>query len=140
MKKLLITSILVLIIISSACTITDKFSLLDYFSGQYFVYTKSSADSGIDLGFCHMSTSPAAQQEIIGESIKVTNFEPVSALKQLNAKLIKTEVLSDGMVVLYGYTKLIGDKVNIDNHDVNIQIACKDEYCIIGWPLILGSF
>ena len=32
------------------------------------------------------------------------------------------------------------EKVEIENKNVNIQIAQNDDYSIIGWPLILGSY
>ena len=139
MKKLLIASVLFLILISGAKNDYD-FTLLDYFSGQYKSYASTQTEGATNLGFCYMSNNIQNKKMIIGESIKISNFEPVSALSCLEAKLVKTEVLEDGTTVLYGYTKLIKETVTIEGELVNLQIACVDDYCIVGWPLILGSF
>ena len=139
MKKLFITSILILILLGYIKP-NKNFSLLDYFSGEYNVYTSSYVNPSTDLGFCYMSDERNDGSNVIGESIKIYNFEPISCLKVLNAELVKTEVLSDGKIVLYAYTNLITDKVVIDSNEVNLQIACAEDYCVVGWPLILGSF
>ena len=119
--------------------LTSSFSLLDYFYGDYRVYTSTELEDSLNLGFCYMSNSKA-QKNVVGESLKINNFEPVSALKTLKAKMIKTEHLEDGTTVLYAYTNLIDKTVEVENKKVNLQIACKDDFCVIGWPLILGSF
>ena len=97
-------------------------------------------ESSTDLGFCYMSVDKKVSDNVVGESIKISNFEPISAMKALNAKLIKTETLSNGTIVMYAYTHLIDDTVSVENKKVNLQIACAEDYCIVGWPLILGSF
>ncbi len=78
--------------------------------------------------------------KVVGESIKIENFEPIAGLKTLKAKVVATENLDNGATVIYAYTNLIKDSVKIANNDVNLQIAHYDEYTVIGWPLILGSF
>ena len=40
----------------------------------------------------------------------------------------------------YSYSPLIKKSLNIENNNVNLQIAYKNDSSIIGWPLILGSF
>lgn len=139
MKKFLIIITMFLILIMSGRNKTD-FSLLQYFSGEYCCYTETDMGSGVNLGFCYMQTSNENTNKIIGESLKIENFEPISALKKLKAKLVKTECLEDGTVVMYAYSDLISQNVMVENNKVNLQIAQKDEYSIIGWPLILGSF
>ena len=79
-------------------------------------------------------------EEIVGESITISNIEIISVLETLNAKLIKTECLDDSTIVLYAYSDKIKDSVKVDDQLVNLQIACKDSITVIGWPLILGSF
>ena len=54
--------------------------------------------------------------------------------------IVKTECLSSGLVIIYAYTNLINDYVEVDNKKVNIQIANIEDCSVIGWPLILGSF
>lgn len=139
MKKLLVV-LIVFVVLLTGVELKQNFSLLDYFSGEYSVYTSTSNGKDcVDLGFCYMNSKPA-KKDVVGESIKIKDFEPVNALKTLSAKVVTTEFLDDGTTVIYAYTKLIYDSVKIDNKNVNLQIAHNEEYCVIGWPLILGSF
>ena len=138
MKKLMVACLLFLVLLSGVKH--SKFSLLDYFSGEYSVYTKETVQGSTDLGFCHVSNETNNGNDVIGESVRVKNFEPISALETLNAELIKTEVLDTGTVVMYAFTDLIDENVELDGKSVNLQLAVYDDYCIIGWPLILGSF
>ena len=137
MKKMLIIILLFFILISNLQPKTD-FTLLNFFDGEYSAYTNSNSDNGVDLGFC--SITKVATDKTIGESMKVSNILVGDAIEKLNLKVLKTEVLDTGVNVIYGHTKKIGESVTIQNKKVNIQIACYDDYFIIGWPLILGSF
>ena len=140
MKKFLIIISMFLVLICSRDAKND-FTLLDYFSGEYSAYTETSqSENCINLGFCYMQDEVVKENELVGESLKIYNFEPISALEKLNAKLVKTEYLDNGTTVIYAYTNLIKEKVEVENKTVNIQIAQNDEYSIIGWPLILGSY
>ena len=119
---------------------TERFTLLDYFSGEYVAYTSSSSgDDCIDLGFCYMNSKPVTNG-VIGESIVIHNLEIGDAINLLNARVLKTECLEDGTTVIYAYSNLIKDKVDLDGKKVNLQIANKNDRTVIGWPLILGSF
>lgn len=140
MKKILIVIALFLILIGSR-NVENEFSLLDYFSGEYTAYTeKAIGEACVDLGFCYMQNSSVNESELIGESLKIENFEPSSALDVLNAKVVKTEYLDNGTVIIYAYSNHITNSVEVENQKVNLQIAHNDEYSVIGWPLILGSF
>ena len=139
MKKIIILVIMLLIIIGNV-KCDDQFSLLDYFSGEYTVYTSTpNGDNGLNLGFCYMNSKPTTK-DVVGESIKVENLEIDSVLKELSARVVKTECLEDATVVLYLYTALINDSVSVFGKNVNLQIAIKEDYSVIGWPLILGSY
>ena len=138
MKKLLIVIFIFLILVVGKQENTT-FTLLDYFSGEYTVYTSSAVDSGVDLGFCYMNSKPVSEN-IVGESLAVNNFEIANAIKVLNARVVKTEYLDDGTTVIYAYTNLIRESVKVGNENVNLQIATRNDRTIIGWPLILGSF
>lgn len=138
MKKFFIVIIMFLILASSFQT--RDFSLLDYFDGDYTAYTEiSTNENSVDLGFCYMQRNLENKKYLVGESLKVYNFEIGSALSKLKAKVVKTEVVNDE-VVIYAYTSLIKDNVKVENKLVNLQIASKNDYSVIGWPLILGSF
>ena len=119
----------------------QSFSLTDYFSGEYYAYTeKPASENYIFLGFCYMNKGKVINKDIIGESMVIKNFEPISAIKTLNAKIIKTEVLENGAVVIYAFSSLINKNVTLENEKVNLQIAHYANYSVIGSPLILGSF
>ena len=130
----------IFIVLLGTTNIQKDFSLLNYFSGEYTVYTsnKSGTDS-VNLGFCYMN-SQKVDEHIVGESMVIKNLEVSSAIQTLNAKVIKTEYLEDGTTVIYAFTNLIEEKVNVSGNLINIQIAIKEERTVIGWPLILGSF
>lgn len=139
MKKIIIVSLIFLIILSGVKT-ESKFSLLNYFSGDYTVYTSDSkGEDGVDLGFCYMN-SKHTTGNIIAESMVIENLEIGNALETLNARVVKTEYLDDGTSIIYAHTILIDDSVEISEGRVNLQIATRDERSVIGWPLILGSY
>lgn len=138
MKKFLIVLTMFAILLATQ-NIKNDFTLLDYFSGEYIAYTQTANEFATNLGFCYMQTNKVDAKSLIGESLKIENFEPVSALKTLNANIIKTEYI-EGRIVIYAYSPFINKDVIIDNQKVNLQIAQTDEYTILGWPLILGSF
>ena len=135
MKKLILFILITNIILINMQS--TQFTLKDYFNGEYFCYTSANI-CGTDLGFCKLTTSN--NNEKIGESVKIHNLELGSALKTLNAKVIKTEYLSNDTIIIYAYSNLIPTNVKLFNTNVNIQFAIKDGFTTIGWPLILGSF
>ena len=138
MKKFLMFIIIFAILISGIPK--HKFSLLDYFEGDYISYTSTPVgESYINLGSCYMNYVPTSKS-LVGESITIKNFEPSQALDVLDAKVVKTEYLQDGATVIYAFSNLIPKTVKVDNKKVNIQIAYYETYSIVGWPLILGSF
>ena len=117
-----------------------EFSLLDYFEGDYVYYTNNqNSEKYINLGCFYMNYGEPCV-DVIGESMTIYNFEPISAIKQLSAEIVKTECLQDGTVVIYAYTNKINKSVEVENEKINIQIAQYDNYSVIGWPLILGGF
>ena len=140
MKKILIVVVLFMILITNLNQNQD-FSLLDYFNGEYYSYTTAPVgDNFVNLGNCYMNFSSTRANNIIGESMVIKNFEVSNAIKVLNAQVKKTEYLQDGTVVIYAFTNKINRDVNIDGEKVNLQIACYEDYSVLGWPLILGSF
>jgi len=139
MKKILIVIVMFLIILSGTKT-ANTFSLLNYFSGEYSVYTSlDNGGEGTNLGFCFMNSMPESQN-VVGESIIVENLEVATAISVLKARVVQTEYLDDGTIVIYAFTSLINDRVEVSGKSVNIQIATKNERTVIGWPLILGSY
>ena len=139
MKKIAVVLIVFLIILSGVKYEND-FTLLNYFSGEYVVYTSEDVEgSGVDLGFCYMNTEPV-KNHVVGESVKVRNLEVGKALSTLNARVVNTEYLENDLTVIYAYTNLIKEKVEVSGNLVNLQIAMREDYVIIGWPLILGSY
>ncbi len=139
MKKIIVVIIMFLIILN--CSKNEKqFSLLSYFSGEYIAYTSvNGGEDCVDLGFCYVNTKPV-KDCVIGESITIEDCEVSSALLKLNARVVKTEYLENGTTVIYAFSNLINEKVDVFGKNVNIQMAIKDNRTIIGWPLILGSF
>ena len=138
MKKMCVVIVVFLILLSCAET-NESFTLLNYFSGEYTVYTSTNSNNGKYLGFCYMSETQTSK-DVIGESLVIYNLELDSALKNLNANVVKTEYLDDGTVVIYAHTNLINKTEKVGGKRINLQIAHKNDRFVIGWPLILGSF
>ncbi len=139
MKKFCLVATLFVILLSGRGE--PQFSLTNYFSGEYVYYTETVVDEhSISLGFCYMNEGQSRVQNVIGESMRIDNFEPASAIKTLRAKVIKTEYIESGAVIIYAHTDLLDREVSVFNEKVNLQIAYYEDYSVIGWPLILGSF
>ena len=139
MKKLMIVIFMCLILVVGKHEST-QFTLLDYFIGDYTAYTSSEVDSdSVNLGFCYMNSKPISKH-LVGESIILKDCEAGAVIKTLNANVVKKEWLEDGTVVIYAYSSLIEKQVKVENKNVNLQIAIKENSIIVGWPLILGSF
>ena len=115
------------------------FSLLNYFDGEYVAYTNSNNFGGTNLGICYMTENKKVKSKI-GESMVIKNFEAGAAIKSLQAKVIKTEHLPTGASVIDAYSNLIPQHISVDGQKSNLQIACYEDYVVIGWPAILGSF
>ncbi len=127
-------------VILSAYYNKKTFTLRDYFSGDYEMYSLND-DGGecVNLGFCYIN-SESRLKGVIGERMVIKNMELEAALKSLKARVVKTEYLEDGTNVVYAHTNLINDAVEIFSDWVNLQIAFKNNRYVVGWPLILGSF
>ena len=140
MKKLFVVIVVFLILIANV-GVKNNFTLLDYFDGEYYAYSNSPISNHyIFLGSCYMNIGEVNSNDIVGESMIIENFEPIAAIEELNGKIIFTEFLDTGASVIYAYTDQIGRYVNVNGEKVNIQIAQYNDYSVIGWPLILGSF
>ena len=140
MKKLFVVIVVFLILIGNV-GVKNNFTLLDYFDGEYYAYSNSPISNHyIFLGSCYMNIGEVNSNDIVGESMIIENFEPIAAIEELNGKIIFTEFLDTGASVIYAYTDKIGRYVNVNGEKVNIQIAQYNDYSVIGWPLILGSF
>ena len=138
MKKFIFFIVISIILISSKHN-SQQFSLNNYFNGTYYCYTNTATNNSVDLGFCNLSTKQEKPNIIIGESIKVENLEIGTAIKELKAKVIKTEYLNN-QTIIYAFSPLIKTNIILNNKKVNLQISIKNNISTIGWPLILGSF
>ena len=138
MKKMCVVIVVFLILLSCVET-RENFTLLNYFSGEYTVYTSTNSNNGKYLGFCYMNETKTSK-DVVGESLVIYDLELESALNTLKATVVKTEYLDDGTVVVYAYTNLINKTEKVGGKRVNLQIAHKNQRFVVGWPLILGSF
>ena len=73
MKKIILIA-LVMLILTCVLTENKQFSLLDYFEGDYTVYSSQSVgENSVNLGFCYMNTE-RVDNHVVGESIKIKNL------------------------------------------------------------------
>lgn len=145
MKKIIIILLLCLLFICSIWVKPKEFTLRDYFdSGILHIYTKRPInETSIYLVGTYMSSSTkgATKEDIIGESLYFNNLEINSALTTLKAKVKFTEYIQEQhLTIIYAYSSLIPSYEIVDNVKVNLQISTCNEYSVIGWPLIYGSF
>lgn len=145
MKKIIVMLMLCLLFACSIFIKPNHFTLTDYFdSGILHIYTKRPInETSLALSNIYISSSNdgASAGDIVGESLYFTNLEVDAALKKLCAQVKFTEYLSEQrLTTIYAYSKLIHSHKFIDKVKVNLQISIADEYAVIGWPVIYGSF
>jgi len=130
MKKIFILLILLTILLLNSYTTKPDFSFSNYFNvGTLTQYTDENMKN---LKY---------KKSILGESIYFTNLNVENALNKLKAKIQFTEYIANkDLSILYCTSPLINKNVKVKNKSVNLQIAITEEYVVIGWPLILGSF
>ena len=145
MKKVIVVLILSLLFACSVFVKPKEFSLQNYFdAGLLHIYTSRPInETSIALANTYISTSSKGikKGDILGESLYFNNLEIGSAIKKLKAKVKFTEYLDNqNLTIIYAYTNLISKYEMVNNVKINLQISTCDEYSIIGWPLIYGSF
>ena len=145
MKKIIVILVFCLLFVCSIAIKPKTFSLQNYFdSGLLHIYTKRPInETSIPLANTYMSSnsSGAKKDEIIGESLYFKNLEIGSAINKLKAKVKFTEYIDNqNLTIIYAYSKLIPKYEMVNNMKINLQISTCDEYSVIGWPLIYGSF
>ena len=145
MKKIFIILILCLLFICSIFVSPKEFSLKNYFNtGILHIYTKRPInETSMPLVNLYISSSSkgATKDDIIGESLYFDNLEIDSDLTTLKAKVKFTEYLDEqNLTVIYAYSNLIKTHKIVNNIKINLQISTCNEYSVIGWPLIYGSF
>ena len=138
MKKIFVLILVLSLIIINAFYWRKNFSFRDYFSsGNLTQYTANLKPYTPKLFRKFLSN----KKDVVGESIYFENLEVGEALKTLQAEVKYTEYLEDmNLTVLYCYTDKIKDSVYTNNYKINLQIASCENYTVIGWPMILGSF
>lgn len=145
MKKIIIVLILCLVFSCNIFIKPKEFSLQNYFdSGLLHIYTNrpiNETSIGITNIYISTSNKGLTKGDVIGESLYFDNLEVNSAIQKLKAKVKFTEYLSEqNLTLIYAYTNLISKYEMVNNVKINIQISTCDEYSVIGWPLIYGSF
>ncbi|MBQ8522174.1 MAG: YwmB family TATA-box binding protein [Clostridia bacterium] len=145
MKKIIVILVLCLLFACSIFIKPKEFSLQDYFdSGLLHIYTNRPInETSIAITNIYMSTSNKGikKGDIVGESLYFKNLEIDSAITKLKAKIKFTEYLEEQhLTLIYAYTNLISKYEIVNNVKINLQISTCDEYSVIGWPLIYGSF
>ena len=103
MKKFLVVIAVFLVLICSK-NVENDFTLLDYFSGEYTSYTEETEnEESLNLGFCYMQNVDVDKNKLVGESLKIYNFEPIDALKKLNATLVKTQIIATTIAIILNF-------------------------------------
>ena len=140
MKKILILIILLLILIFNCAKTQNDFTLKDYFpTGEITYYTNENVDTTAHL-LPNVYISKSSNYAI-GESIFLKNIEIGNAIKTLGARVLLVETLQEkNLTILYCNLPQLHISVDYKGFDINLQIASCEDYTVIGWPMILGSF
>lgn len=145
MKKIFVILILTLTFACGILVKPKEFTLGEYFdNGLLHIYTNRPInETSIAITNLYMSTSNkgVSKGDIVGESLYFTNLEINSALQTLKAKVKFTEFIEEqNLTIIYAYTNLVPKYEMVNNVKINLQISTCNEYSVIGWPLIYGSF
>ena len=137
MKKIFVLLILLMILLLNCYSNQTEFTFSNYFNtGVITKYTKNNCSASI-----LPNVSINSNGKIIGESIYFDQLEIGNALSTLNAQVMFTEyIYSRDLTIIYCSSPLIEKSVVVKDYIVNLQIATTDNYTVIGWPMILGSF
>ena len=137
MKKIFILLILLAIILLNGYSKQSDFTLSNYFkTGIITKYTDTKCNNSL-----LPNVTINGSGNLLGESIYFENLELNNALTILQAKVEFFEYISDkDLTILYCSSPLVPKDVEVKDILINLQIATTDEYTVIGWPLILGSF
>ncbi len=136
MKKFFIV-ILLLSIIATGAKIEEPFSLLNYFSGEYYSYSTSRINQNSEFSGTLFINNCQIKNDLAGECMVVKNLEIGNAINSLKARVIKTEYDANATII-YAYSPLIKCKARADGH--NLEFVDLEECAIVGWPNILISF
>lgn len=82
------------------------------------------------------------QSNVQGISFE-TNFYPDEIINKLNLKIQDIQNIvreNETISIYYCYMENVDNSVFLSNKKVNLQIAFNGEKCVIGLPLILGSY
>lgn len=117
--------------------------------GLYSFYSTENVESDyiirrVDLGYsyiyeCESENATFLRKQftkIDGESLRIEGREPVRPiLKKFNARPI-----ADTNYGIFAYTPRHSKYIYEGGRKINLQIVRNNEYTIIGWPVILGSY
>ena len=120
-----------------------SFSLSQQVNGTNLLYYTeiSASENAICCGNLFINTKIENDAKVIGESIEIESEKLESVLKNLKFKFKAKEYIeANNLYVLYGFSDKIPNITHYGNYLTNLQIAVYENYCIIGWPMILGSF
>lgn len=123
MKKLFILIMLLFILLLNAYSQQSEFTFTNYFEiGSITQYKQQN-------------------KTLIGESAFFNNVEIDNILSKLNAKIQFIEYIKESdITILFCTSPLIYKSIKVKNKIINLQIAIAEEYTVVGWPMILGSF
>ena len=117
--------------ISQACLVTtDNFESENSLTTLDYTYVYAGKDEAFEL---YKQINPKA---VI---LFFQNLKPDDLMKSLNMLVLKEEYINDCKII-YGYTSKYNNFRLIENKRVNVQIACKNNEIIAGFPLILSGF
>lgn len=121
MKKIIVLILLLFILVFNAYSNQNSFTLSNFFSGKIESYYNNFS--------------------LCGETLELKTQNIDNVLKKLNANVINSEyILDQKLTIIYCYSTLVPQSVILKGKEINLQICIADEYVVVGWPMINGSF
>ncbi len=90
-------------------------------------------------GQAYLSLFDCARVRGQSVSCRMTEVEALAFIEELGGEVLFTEEAS-GVRSYYCYTKAVGGGLVVGGYFVNLHVAVEGSRCVVGSPIIFGSF
>lgn len=92
-----------------------------------------------NLSNLNINSAQKILKNTTSQSVVLTNLTVNQIKQKLHLKVVETNSVS-GVVELVGYSNKLSNFIYVNGKKVNVQIACKPDCIVVGYPLILQGF
>lgn len=122
----------------AVCCLSSVPVFNEYAKDSLTVYTGSNSSNCKEIKYNQTMLLPAGKT---GESFccKLSEINVTKLFKAFNADIVFSEDINEG-TCLYAYSKKIPFYKYVSGKKINLHIFLGKETCVVGTPLIFGSF